>query len=157
MLLQEAGEQSPLPLTLPLKQQLLRALMNVRLSLQPSKELLRAQDAELQQQRLDKGVVEIKGEGLHLWRGDITRLKVDAIVNAANSALLGCFIPLHNCIDNTIHSTAGIQLRRARNALMQTQQHKKSTRKAKLTLGFNLQHAPSRTGQQHRDYHPISY
>lgn len=121
MLLQEAGEQSPLPLTLPLKQQLLRALMNVRLSLQPSKELLRAQDAELQQQRLDKGVVEIKGEGLHLWRGDTTRLKVDAIVNAANSALLGCFIPLHNCIDNTIHSTAGIQLRRARNALMQTQ------------------------------------
>ena len=115
MLLQEAGEQSPLPLTLPLKQLLLRALMNVRLSLQPSKELLRAQE------RLDKGVVEIKGEGLHLWRGDITRLKVDAIVNAANSALLGCFIPLHNCIDNTIHSTAGIQLRRARNALMQTQ------------------------------------
>ncbi|WP_315253984.1 protein-ADP-ribose hydrolase [Segatella oulorum] len=138
MLLQESGRQSPLPLTLPLKQQLLRALMNVRQPLQPSKELLRAQDAELQQQRLDKGVVEIKGEGLHLWRGDITRLKVDAIVNAANSALLGCFIPLHNCIDNAIHSAAGIQLRCACNALMQAQRHEEPTGQAKITPGFNL-------------------
>ena len=64
-------------------------------------------------QLADKGIVEPQGKGLQVWQGDITRLKVDAIVNAANSELLGCFIPLHSCIDNAIHSAAGIQLRDA--------------------------------------------
>lgn len=120
------------------RQRLLRALMNVRPPLKPSKELLESQDLELQQQREDKGVVEIAGQGLHLWQGDITRLKVDAIVNAANSSLLGCFVPLHSCIDNAIHSAAGIQLRCACHDIMQRRKHEEPVGQAELTPGFNL-------------------
>ena len=79
--------------------------------------------------------------GLYLWQGDITTLKVDAIVNAANSALLGCFAPLHICIDNCIHTFAGIQLRLACNELMQRQGHEEGTGLCKITPAFNL---PSR-------------
>lgn len=74
-----------------------------------------------------KGIVEIEQKGIHLWQGDITRLKVDAIVNATNSQMLGCFLPLHACIDDAIHSTAGIQLRCACNGLIQTQGHEEAT------------------------------
>ena len=86
----------------------------------------------------DKGIVEPQGKGLQVWQGDITRLRVDAIVNAANSELLGCFIPLHSCIDNAIHSSAGIQLRDACYRVMRAQGHEEATGKAKITLGFNL-------------------
>jgi len=79
--------------------------------------------------------------GLYLWQGDITTLKVDAIVNAANSALLGCFAPLHACIDNCIHTFAGIQLRLACNELMKKQGHEEGTGLCKITPAFNL---PSR-------------
>ena len=75
---------------------------------------------------------------LALWRGDITTLQCDAIVNAANSALLGCFLPCHSCIDNAIHSAAGIQLRLACHALMQAQGHEEPPGQAKLTPGYNL-------------------
>ena len=75
---------------------------------------------------------------LILWQGDITRLSVDAIVNAANSALLGCFVPCHGCIDNAIHSAAGLQLRDACNRLMEQQGHPEPTGQAKLTAGYNL-------------------
>ena len=75
---------------------------------------------------------------LVLWQGDITRLKADAIVNAANSALLGCFHPCHGCIDNAIHSAAGLQLREACFQLMQAQGRPEPNGRAKLTRGYNL-------------------
>ncbi|MDE6107233.1 MAG: protein-ADP-ribose hydrolase, partial [Oscillospiraceae bacterium] len=82
---------------------------------------------------------EIPGHpGLAVWQGDITRLKVDAIVNAANSALLGCFLPCHGCIDNAIHSAAGLQLREECHRLMEQQGHEEPTGQAKLTGGYNL-------------------
>ncbi len=127
-----------LPPTLGEKQRLLRAFLNRRAPLPASPELLEAQDAELQLQREEKGVVEFTTEGLQLWQGDITRLKVDAIVNAANSQLLGCFAPLHSCIDNAIHSASGLQLRGACHELMQAQRHEEATGGAKITPGFNL-------------------
>lgn len=103
----------------------MRALMNVRHP-KPSHNLIDAQDKELPRQREKKGIVEIEQKGIHLWQGDITRLKVDAIVNAANSQMLGCFLPLHACIDDAIHSTAGIQLRCACNRLLQSQGHEEA-------------------------------
>jgi O-acetyl-ADP-ribose deacetylase (regulator of RNase III) len=120
------------------KQQLMRALMNVRPPLPATEEFLRRQDRELQWQMADKGIVEPQGKGLQVWQGDITRLKVDAIVNAANSELLGCFIPLHSCIDNAIHSAAGIELREACYRIMRVQGHEEATGTAKITPGFNL-------------------
>ena len=94
------------------------------------------QDAELQMQREDKGVVEFHDEGLTIWQGDITRLKVDAIVNAANAQALGCWAPLHNCIDNCIHSAAGIQLRKECADKMQGRLL--ATGDAFITQGYNL-------------------
>lgn len=138
ILLKETGEQIDIPQTLSLKQRLMRALMNIRQPSLPSRELLHAQDEELTMQREEKGIVEITEEGIQLWKGDITRLKVDAIVNAANSQMLGCFVPLHPCIDNAIHSAAGIQLRCACNEMMQAQGHEEPTGQAKITPGFNL-------------------
>lgn len=147
MLLDERPEYASLviPDTLQERQRLMRGLMNVRPPMPASEEFLQAQDAELQLQLKDKGVVEIsdmlprRGDGrLRLWQGDITRLKVDAIVNAANSALLGCFVPLHRCIDNAIHSAAGVQLRLACHRLMQAQGHDEPVGAAKLTVGYNL-------------------
>ena len=77
-------------------------------------------------------------ENFVLWQGDITRLAVDAIVNAANSALLGCFVPLHRCIDNAIHSAAGLALRAACDEIMREQGHPEPAGRAKITPGFNL-------------------
>ena len=82
---------------------------------------------------------EIKNsDRISLWRGDITRLGVDAIVNAANSQLLGCFVPCHGCIDNAIHSAAGIQLRNECAEIMAEQGHEEPIGKAKITKGYNL-------------------
>jgi hypothetical protein len=107
---------------------MLRALINVRAPKPADDELLATQDLELQAQLADKGIVRIEDispsqldKRLYLWKGDITRLYVDAIVNAANSALLGCFVPNHRCIDNAIHSAAGIQLRLACQDIMEKQ------------------------------------
>lgn len=137
-LLKERGEKSKLPESLADKQKLMRALMNVRQPLPASEEFIQAQNEELRMQREDKGVVSFDQEGLLLWQGDITRLKVDAIVNAANSQLLGCWQPLHNCIDNCIHSAAGIQLRQECYELMIKQGHEEPTGQAKITKGYNL-------------------
>ena len=144
---------------------ILRALMNIRGPYSISEDFLRIQDEYLQQVNKERGITEIadlrpvreaggfdtstglsdrrlnrRGQ-LYLWQGDITTLKVDAIVNAANSALLGCFAPLHICIDNCIHTFAGIQLRLACNELMQKQGHEEGTGLCKITPAFNL---PSR-------------
>lgn len=127
------------------QRELLRALMNVRPPRPLSEEFLRMQDALLSAERKVRGVVDVmtlpavpSDARIVLWQGDITRLNADAIVNAANSALLGCFIPCHRCIDNAIHSVAGLQLRAACAALMERQGHPEETGTAKLTAGYNL-------------------
>ncbi len=143
---QLAGEVAALPGDEAAQRRLLRALMNLRpaeLPLDP--EFLTVQDAFLSAEREAKGVVDAAGlpdlpghPGISLWQGDITRLKADAIVNAANSALLGCFHPCHGCIDNAIHSAAGLQLRAACHQLMAAQGHDEPTGQAKITAGYNL-------------------
>lgn len=122
---------------------LLRGLMNVRSPRQISPDFLAVQDEYLQEENSQRGCVTLdeiasKDGRLYLWQGDITRLKVDAIVNAANSQMLGCFQPLHNCIDNCIHTYAGIQLRLKCNEIMQAQGHEEETGKAKITPAYNL-------------------
>ncbi len=127
------------------KRILMRSLMNLRPPYHASRQLLDAQDNELDIQLREKGVVNIdqiesssSDPRLKLWQGDITRIKADAIVNAANSRMLGCFVPLHNCIDNAIHSAAGIQLRLECNELMKKQGHPEPAGSAKITSGYNL-------------------
>lgn len=134
-----------IPHTLEKQQSLMRALLNVRPPQSVSTEFLQAQDAELKQQLADKGIVALsdipscQSDGrLRIWQGDITRLQADAIVNAANNALLGCFVPLHRCIDNAIHSAAGAQLRLECDRLMRKQGHPELTGCAKITKGYNL-------------------
>ena len=124
---------------------LLRALMNIRPPLPLDPDFLRLQDALLAAEREERGVVdaaalpEVPGHpGIALWQGDITRLRADAVVNAANSTLLGCFHPCHGCIDNAIHSAAGLQLRDACARLMEAQGHSEPAGGAKLTGGYNL-------------------
>ena len=125
-----------IPHTLEERRTMMRALMNVWIPKAIDTTFLSAQDAELQMQREEKGVVTPTGEGLLLWQGDITRLKVDAIVNAANAQALGCWSPLHNCIDNCIHSAAGIQLRKECADIMQGRLL--DTGDAIITQGYNL-------------------
>ena len=101
------------------------------------------QDAYLQAETEQKGVVDYRTlrpvrDRLYLWQGDITTLKCDAIVNAANSGLLGCFHPNHGCIDNAIHTYAGVQLRAACAKIMAQQGCAEETGRAKITLAFNL-------------------
>ena len=117
---------------------LFRALRNVRWPKPISEEFLRLQDEELQEQLNEKGIVELPDVPMQIWQGDITRLKVDAIVNAANSQMLGCFHPLHKCIDNAIHSAAGVQLREECHKLMLQQGHEEPTGQAKITKAYNL-------------------
>lgn len=127
------------------QRRLLRSLMNVRPPIPLNREFLVMQDTLLSAERDSKGVVDgaalptVSGHPrIAVWRGDITRLKVDAIVDADNSALLGCFCPCHVCIDNAIHSAAGLQLRDECNQIMQAQGHPEPNGRAKLTRGYNL-------------------
>lgn len=132
-LLKQNGVQAEMPETLQEKQMLLRALMNIWEPQPLSGEFLSTQDAELQMQLEEKGIVDPEGV---LWQGDITRLKVDAIVNAANSRGLGCWHPLHACIDNAIHSAAGLQLRQECNDFLRGSEI--ATGEAIITKGYNL-------------------
>lgn len=153
-------ESDTFPKTIPAQRRLLRSLMNVRPAGEISQDFLREQDILLQEEAKEKGIVRISdlpsvaaqikddstgnkipADKMILWQGDITRLAVDGIVNAANSALLGCFVPCHACIDNAIHSAAGAQLRNACDRIMKEQGHEEPTGKAKITPAFNL---PSR-------------
>ena len=127
-----------IPDDLPSKRDLFRALRNVRPPLPVSEEFLHLQDEELQEQLNEKGIVELPDVPMQIWQGDITRIKVDAIVNAANSQMLGCFHPLHKCIDNAIHSAAGVQLREECHQLMFQQGHEEPTGQAKITKAYNL-------------------
>ena len=125
------------------QRQLLRGLMNLRAPRRMDAEFLKTQDEYLQAETAAKGITDIDDltpvqPGLYLWQGDITTLKCDAIVNAANSGMTGCYIPNHRCIDNAIHTFAGVELRLACAELMATQGHPEPTGQAKITPAFNL-------------------
>ena len=112
---------------------LLRALLNVRMPRPVSREFSEVQDAYLKEEIRRKGITDIADlqpveQGLFLWKGDITTLRCDAIVNAANRQMLGCFCPNHGCIDNAIHTFAGVQLRLACAELMKRQGHEDNSR-----------------------------
>ena len=122
---------------------LLRSLMNVRPPLPAGEDFLAVQDAYLREETAQKGVTDIADlapmePGIYLWQGDITTLKCGAIVNAANSGMTGCYVPCHGCIDNVIHTYAGVQLRLACAEIMETQGHEEPTGQAKLTPAYNL-------------------
>lgn len=131
------------------KRRLLRSLMNVRMPGALPLEVLKAQDDYLRGRAEEKGVVTLEDipvtvDNLSVWQGDITRLAVDAIVNAANSQMLGCFVPMHTCIDNCIHTFAGVQLRQACEAQMARlrerygEAYEQPTALPMLTDGYNL-------------------
>lgn len=137
---------------------LMRSLMNIRMPKPISDEFLKEQDLFLKEETKGKGIVTLKdiptikeqynseykfSDKISIWQGDITRLAVDAIVNAANSHMLGCFVPCHKCIDNAIHSAAGIQLREECNDYMEMRRSKNKnyeepTGKAVITSAYNL-------------------
>lgn len=122
---------------------LLRGLMNIRMPHPVKKEVLEVQDAYLQEEKKRKGIVEIDGleeiqPGIILWQGDITKLACDAIVNAANSGMTGCYVPNHRCIDNCIHTFAGMQLREECAEMIEEQGYAEPTGKAKITKAYNL-------------------
>ena len=122
---------------------LLRSLLNVRPPYPVEEDFLTVQDAYLQEETARKGITDVIDltpvePGICLWQGDITTLKCGAIVNAANSQMLGCFCPCHGCIDNAIHTYAGVQLRLACAELMQKQGHEEPTGQAKITPAYNL-------------------
>lgn len=125
------------------QKRLLRSLMNIRSPKDVPEEFTAVQDAYLQAERAKKEIISLADiapvqEGIYLWQGDITALSVDAIVNAANSALLGCFVPCHGCIDNAIHSAAGVQLRLECARIMEQQKTAEPTGRARITEAYNL-------------------
>lgn len=141
------------------KRMALRSLMNIRMPGDMDEEVLKVQDAFLSEEAKNKGIVTLEeiptvkeqygssrpfADKISIWQGDITRLAADAIVNAANSQMLGCFVPCHRCIDNAIHSAAGIQLREACNCRMNEKRIRYGRRyeepvgQAMLTKGYNL-------------------
>ncbi|MGN0457788.1 MAG: protein-ADP-ribose hydrolase [Eubacterium sp.] len=122
---------------------LYRSLVNVRMPEPISEEYLSVEDEFLQEEISKKCITHINelipiSDDVYLWQGDITTIDADAIVNAANSQLLGCFCPCHACIDNCIHTFAGVKLRLKCNEIMQKQGYKESTGKAKITPAYNL-------------------
>ena len=123
--------------------QLLRGLLNIREPRRIGTDFLQIQDAYLQEETAAKGITDIADltplqPGLYLWQGDITTLKCDAIVNAANSDMTGCYCPNHSCIDNAIHTYAGVQLRLACAEIIDRQGHPEPTGQAKITAAFDL-------------------
>ena len=125
------------------QKRLLRSLFNVRMPGSISEEFLRVQDEYLQEEIRQKGITDLTEltplhPGIFLWQGDITTLRCDAIVNAANSGMTGCYQPCHNCIDNCIHTYAGIRLRNYCAGIMERQGFEEPTGQAKITPAFNL-------------------
>ncbi|MCQ5080745.1 protein-ADP-ribose hydrolase [Gemmiger formicilis] len=125
------------------QRQLLRGLMNLRAPQRADADFLQTQDAYLQGETAAKGITDAADlapmqPGLYLWQGDITTLQCDAIVNAANSGMTGCYITNHRCIDNAIHTFAGVELRLACAELMEQQGYPEPTGRAKITPAFNL-------------------
>ncbi|MDO5134357.1 MAG: protein-ADP-ribose hydrolase [Eubacteriales bacterium] len=131
------------------KRRILRSLMNIRMPKRLPDEVLEVQDEYLSGRAEEKGIVQLSDipvmrDGLSIWQGDITRLAVDAIVNAANSQMLGCFVPMHTCIDNCIHTFAGVQLRAECNRQMNQlrirygKDYEQPTAAPMLTDAYNL-------------------
>ena len=125
------------------QRQLLRGLLNLRVPQHADADFLQIQDAYLQGETAAKVITDIADltpiqPGLYLWQGDITTLKCDAIANAANSGMTGCYIPNHRCIDNAIHTFAGVELRLACAERMEQQGYPEPTGQAKITSAFNL-------------------
>lgn len=135
----------PVPPDEQAQKDMLRSLLNMRMPSPVSREFLEVQDAYFRRETIIRGIVDEKtltpcssDPRLFIWQGDITRLRVDAIVNAANSGMTGCYTPLHNCIDNCIHSAAGIRLRLDCAAQMERQGHEEPVGRAKITPGYAL-------------------
>lgn len=125
------------------QKRMLRSLMNVRPASPMDDEFLAVQDEYLREELRLKGVTDLAdltpiADNIYLWQGDITTLRCDAIVNAANSGMTGCYIPCHGCIDNVIHTCAGVQLRLECAQLMERQGHPEPTGAAKITPAYNL-------------------
>ena len=131
------------------KRRILRSLMNIRMPRKMDDSVLTVQDEYLRERIRENGIVELSDipeikDGMSIWQGDITRLSVDAIVNAANSQMLGCFVPMHTCIDNCIHTFAGVQLRAECNRQMNQlrirygRDYEQPTAVPMLTDGYNL-------------------
>lgn len=142
LLCAERGLKPPRP-TEGKERDVFRALVNVRPPMPADGEFLRLQDEYLQAVTRNKGITDISclkpvAPDIYLWKGDITILKCDGIVNAANSRMLGCFCPNHGCIDNAIHTFAGIQLRLECAEIMKKQGCEEATGRAKITNSYNL-------------------
>lgn len=125
------------------QKRLLRSLMNIRMPVPADTGFLKIQDEYLQQVNKEKGVIALDDmqelqPDLYVWKGDITRLQTGAIVNAANSGMTGCYHPCHNCIDNCIHTYAGVQLRKKCGEIMDAQGYEEPTGQAKITSAYNL-------------------
>ncbi|MDE7440208.1 MAG: protein-ADP-ribose hydrolase [Clostridia bacterium] len=142
-LLSERQQTAAIPSDMNGQRMLFRALVNVRMPKAASKEFLEIQDEYLQEELHLKGITDIAdlksvALNLYLWQGDITTLKCDGIVNAANSQMIGCFCPNHGCIDNAIHTFAGVQLRQECAEIMKAQGKEENTGQAKITKAYNL-------------------
>lgn len=142
-LLAELKQPAVIPDDINEQKRLLRALVNVRMPKPVSKEFLQIQDEYLKEELKRRGITDIAditpvAPDIYLWQGDITTLKCDGIVNAANSRMLGCFCPNHGCIDNAIHTFAGIQLRQECAEIMRAQGREELTGRAKITKAYNL-------------------
>jgi O-acetyl-ADP-ribose deacetylase (regulator of RNase III) len=140
---QPAYSNIPIPAEDSDQRRLLRSLMNVRMAAPISRDFQLLQDEYLQEVNRQRGIVELSEldvlqPDLYLWQGDITRLHCGAIVNAANSGMTGCYQPCHSCIDNCIHTYAGIQLRNYCADIMTQQGYEEPTGQAKITPAFNL-------------------
>lgn len=131
------------------KRRILRSLMNIRMPRKMNDSILKVQDEYLRERIRENGIVTLSEipvirNGMSIWQGDITRLAVDAIANAANSQMLGCFVPMHTCIDNCIHTFAGVQLRAECNRQMNQlrirygRDYEQPTAVPMLTDGYNL-------------------
>ncbi len=142
-LLSERGEKIAIPADEYNQKRLLRSLFNIRMPKAVTQEFLSIQDEYLQEENRSKGITDIADlepvqTDIYLWQGDITTLKCDAIVNAANAQMLGCFSPCHVCIDNATHTYAGVQLRCKCNEIMTEQGFDEPTGQAKITPAYNL-------------------
>ena len=140
---EELNNHTVIPNDILSQKRLLRSLMNVRSPKPISEEFLRVQDDYLQEELSQKHITSVSDllplePGIYVWQGDITTLACDAIVNAANSGMTGCYYPCHGCIDNAIHSYAGVQLRLACDAIIKAQGHEEPTGTAKITKAYNL-------------------
>ena len=125
------------------QKKLLRSLFNVRMPSPVGDEFIKIQDEYLREETRKKGITKLFDlkpvePEIYLWQGDITTLACDAVVNAANSEMLGCFCPCHRCIDNAVHTFSGVQLRLKCAEIMKEQKHVEETGKAKITPAYNL-------------------